>query len=126
MLRLKELRIEKHLTQRELAKKIDSTDKSIWAYEKGIAIPPLDVLTRLGDYFEVSIDYLTGREDDFGNINIQTNSPASPNLSTDEKELLNNFQILPEDLRRRAKAYLKKLVELNEEELNSKHFGKKS
>ena len=47
MLRIRELRLENNLTQKELAEKISSTSKNIWAYENQISIPPLDVLIKL-------------------------------------------------------------------------------
>ena len=87
MQRLKELRNEKGLTQKELAKKIDSTDKSIWAYENNVAIPPLDVLLKLADVFECSIDYLVSRSDDFGNISIYRTENASA-LSGNEQKII--------------------------------------
>lgn len=88
MLRIKELRIEKGLTQKELAAKIDSTDKNIWAYENKVAVPPLDILTKMADVFNCSIDYLSGRSDDFGVINVyhQTDNVAA--LSADEQRLI--------------------------------------
>ena len=64
--KIRELRTEKGLSQKELAEQIKSTSKNIWAYENNISTPPLDVLKRLADFFEVSIDYLAEREDDFG------------------------------------------------------------
>ena len=36
-LRLKELRINNSLSQKELAEKICTTNKNIWAYENGVA-----------------------------------------------------------------------------------------
>lgn len=92
MLRIRELRLERDLTQKELAEKISSTSKNIWAYENNIAIPPLDVLIKLADFFQCSIDYLTCREDELGNITIHTEKPAP--LPQDEQELLNIYQAL--------------------------------
>lgn len=62
--RLRELRQENDLTQKDLAKKINSTDKNIWAYEHGV-FPTIETLISLADFFEVSLDYLLGRNDDF-------------------------------------------------------------
>lgn len=87
MLRIRELRLENNLTQKELAEKISSTSKNIWAYENQISIPPLDVLIKLADFFNCSIDYLANHSDDFGNVVIHTTAPA-PQLSDEEKELL--------------------------------------
>ena len=64
--RIKALRIESGLTQKELAEKIGSTSKNIWAYENGNVKPPYDVLISYAKYFDVTTDYLLGLEDDFG------------------------------------------------------------
>lgn len=78
MLRIRELRLENNLTQKELAEKISSTSKNIWAYENQISIPPLDVLIKLADFFNCSIDYLANHSDDFGNV---VNTPLPPRRS---------------------------------------------
>ena len=64
--KLRALRLESGLTQKELAAKLNSTDKSIWNYENGIATPPYEVLIAYTKFFDVSADYLLGLEDDFG------------------------------------------------------------
>lgn len=63
--KIKKLRLNENLTQKQLAEKIQSTSKNIWAYENEIATPPADILLRLANFFDVSVDYLLGREDDF-------------------------------------------------------------
>ncbi len=89
--RIKELRLEKGLTQKEIAKNIESTVKNVWAYENNLATPPIDVLSRYADFFNCSIDYLCGREDDFGIIKKAAEVPA---LSREETELLTYFKKL--------------------------------
>jgi transcriptional regulator with XRE-family HTH domain len=88
MLRIKELRAEIGLTQKELAEKIGSTSKSIWAYENKVAIPPLDVLAKLADTFACSIDYLSGRSDDFGNVTVYQQTDNVAALSADEQKII--------------------------------------
>ncbi len=83
--RLKELRNECGLTQKELAKKLKTTDKSIWNYEKGIARPPIEIITAYADFFQVSTDYLLGRTDDFGNVFVQSSVPQLSEDSFDKK-----------------------------------------
>lgn len=88
MLRIKELRAEKDLTQRELAEKINSTSKNIWAYENNVAIPPLDVLTRLADFFDCSIDYVSGRSDDVGNATVYRQTEDLNSLTAQEQKII--------------------------------------
>jgi len=61
--RLRKLRNEKKLTQSELGKIINVSKVSISGYESGDRTPDTDNLRRLADYFEVTSDYLLGRED---------------------------------------------------------------
>ena len=57
------LRNENKLTQSEVAKILNYTDKSVSKWEHGDAVPPIDVLKNLADLYNVSLDYLvTGKE----------------------------------------------------------------
>lgn len=61
--RLKDLRNQEKLTQKQLAEKINVTHVSISGYESGNRSPDTDTLQRLADFFGVSTDYLLGRSD---------------------------------------------------------------
>lgn len=63
--RLKELRLEKKLSQKELEKALDGkiTATAIGYWELNKRVPNLDAVIILADYFCVSLDYLAGRED---------------------------------------------------------------
>ena len=63
MLRIKELRDEKNISQLELAKKLNLTQQSISLYEKGDREPSIDVLKSIANFFNVSLDYLLGKSD---------------------------------------------------------------
>ena len=63
MLRIKELREEKNISQLELAKKLNLTQQSISLYEKGEREPSIDVLKNIANFFNVSLDYLLGKSD---------------------------------------------------------------
>lgn len=59
--RLRELRKERHLTQKEMAEMLARTDRHYQDMEAGkINIPGL-TLIKLADFFDVTIDYLVGR-----------------------------------------------------------------
>lgn len=60
-IRLRELRKEHNLTQKEVAKVINVTIATISKYELGIIEPDHKATEILADYFDVSIDYLLGR-----------------------------------------------------------------
>lgn len=59
--RIRELRTEKGVTQRELASFLSLTPKMVSFYENNERVPPADILIKLSKYFNVSIDYLLGR-----------------------------------------------------------------
>lgn len=61
--RLKELRIEKGLSQNQLAKQLNLSDVAICLWEQNKRVPNLDAVIAIADFFGVSIDFLAGRED---------------------------------------------------------------
>lgn len=61
--RLKELRAERHISTRELAKEIGCSNMAISRWERGTQIPGIDKLMQLAIFFNVSTDYLVGFED---------------------------------------------------------------
>ena len=89
--KLKILRTENNISQVELAKKLSLSKNSINAYEKGRAEASIDTLIKIADIFNVSIDYLVGREDDFGIV--QSSAPNYA-LTALESEMLSHFRKL--------------------------------
>lgn len=61
--RLKELRQEKNLTQKELAFALNLNPVTYLHYEKSQREPPLNILADMAKYFGVSTDYLLGLTD---------------------------------------------------------------
>ena len=60
--RLRELRIQKGYSQQDLADRIDQTKQNVSQYERGVRRPNMDKLQELCDIFNVSMDYITGKE----------------------------------------------------------------
>ena len=60
---LKQCRKERGFTQREVAIYCDITEKAYQNYELMTREPRLDVLIKIADVFDVSLDYLVGRTD---------------------------------------------------------------
>ena len=58
---LAELRQDRGLTQRDLAKLFFVTPGTISNYEKGRHLPDAERLIKIADYFSVTTDYLWGR-----------------------------------------------------------------
>lgn len=57
-MRLKQLRIRRKLTQREVAGKLNVTRQTIGCYERNELTPSLDVLIRMALLYRTSTDYL--------------------------------------------------------------------
>lgn len=59
---LKNLRAEKGIGQKELAEALFTTVKTVSHWETGYTEPSIKQLIMLADYFEISLDELTGRK----------------------------------------------------------------
>ena len=57
------LRIEKNMTQLELAEVLSYTDKAVSKWERGESIPDVITLKAIADLFGVSLDYLVSRHE---------------------------------------------------------------
>ena len=63
MIRLKELRQKRRISQVKLAMDLNMNQNSISRYETGEREADYETLIALADYFGVSVDYLLGRTD---------------------------------------------------------------
>lgn len=60
--KLKELRLENNLTQKQLAERLGIANSIISYYESGNRFPSYDVLVKISKTFHVTCDYLLGIE----------------------------------------------------------------
>ena len=63
MIRIRELRKEKKLSQKDLATQFHVAQNTISGWEKGIRDPDTDTVAALAAFFDVSTDYLLGNTD---------------------------------------------------------------
>ncbi len=63
--RLKLLRIEKGLTLKEVAEKLNVTIRSVSRYEDGSREPSIEMLAKLCKLYNVSSDYVIGLVDSY-------------------------------------------------------------
>lgn len=63
-MRLKALRLERHLQQSDVARIISCGQPLYSRYERGSVSPSGETLIALADFYDVSLDYLVGRSDD--------------------------------------------------------------
>lgn len=84
--RLNELLKETNTTRTALAQAVGIPLTTMWSWSEKGAQPSIDKLMKIADYFTVSTDYLLGRENDVGLVEIKTE------LTTDEQELVNLYR----------------------------------
>lgn len=68
--RIKLLRKEQEITQEQLADWLNVSRSSIKGYENDGVEPSLNVLIKIADRFNVSLDYLLGRTEEKHNVNL--------------------------------------------------------
>lgn len=99
MNRIKILRLENNLSQRELAAKIGCSQKSVDCWEKDLSEPTAGFICALADCFSCSADYLLGREDDFGVVRIEGG------FTREERRMLDLYDALSEPRRKELLSY---------------------
>ena len=62
--RIRDLRNDRGLTQEKIAKMLNVKQNTYCQYEIGIVYYPLDVVVKLAEYYNVSVDYLVGLTDE--------------------------------------------------------------
>ena len=61
--RLHDLREDSDLSQKQIGQIIHVSQRAYSHYERGSRCIPVEILVRLADYYDTSIDYLVGRTD---------------------------------------------------------------
>ncbi|WBW95283.1 helix-turn-helix domain-containing protein [Oceanirhabdus sp. W0125-5] len=90
--RLKYLRENKQLLSKEFAKEMNVEPATVTNWEKGKRFPKDDMLVKIADYFDVTLDYLLGRTD---SSNIKT---IDTNFKDDQYTIEINKDIYPHDI----------------------------
>ena len=109
-IRLRELRKSRSLSQQELAKLLKISKSSINMYERGEREPGIDMLELIADFFNVDMDFLTGKSDAPCKF-----TAAEPILSPTEQELVDRYRSLPEWMQRLARDNLNALYREKQE-----------
>ena len=109
---LKDLRLEKDVKQKDVARECDVSPQCISQLEAGTRSPTGTTLVALANYFNCSIDYLMGRTDEYYNLEKMLVQPHNEK----EASLLANFRKLPKDYQAHICSYVCKLVGLHSKE----------
>jgi len=80
------LRKKHNLSQAALGKKVDTSGDIIGRYERDIMTPSIDVIMKVADALDVSIDYLVGKTDLELDTNVLKRVEEVSKLDDGEKE----------------------------------------
>jgi len=105
--RLRSLRKERDMSQKALADAIGVTQQAINQFESHGVTPSLSLLTCMADFFDTSIDYITGRS----NIRKNTDSPKLYDLNDREAEIIQKYRSLSDTKKQSVEVMLTALSE---------------
>lgn len=113
---LKQARRKCGLTQKEVADKLGVGQSTYKNYEGGLREPNGNIMVLLADLFNVTTDYLLGRET--GEPETLDKLTAEFNMSALERKIVDNYLSLPKDLRGDLMNFLEKSVKevMNEDD----------
>ncbi|MFI3254396.1 MAG: helix-turn-helix transcriptional regulator [Eubacteriales bacterium] len=106
---LYKLRKQKGLTQADMAKILGIAQQTYGNYEKGNRQPSLEMLVKLADSFEVTVDYLLGRE-----------MPTCLSTDTDNVSLDDLFMLLDDIDKAEIRGEIKGMLRAEKYALNSR------
>lgn len=130
MVKIKELRLENALTQKEFAERLGLDAHNVGDWERGKGEPNSDMLVKIASVFGVSVDYLLGLEDDFGGKVAGSNSPrsavstAEDLLTPEERKLIVDYRKLDKVSKRAIERTASSLAEDSEDKVKQL-FGEK-
>lgn len=98
MIKIKELRKNRKITLKTLAEELKTSPQVVSRYELEQAQPDFNMLVKIADYFDVSIDYLLGRTvaPGFSPAEYKTGVTdiSAVNITADEDDLLEDYREL--------------------------------
>lgn len=97
--RVKELMDQSGIKAKQLTAELGISNSSFTDWGKGKGSPSVDTVTKIADYFHVSIDYLVRGEEHIKNKQLDFSNPI-------DKELLDKFHSLTPDLREKLLGYI--------------------
>lgn len=87
---LKLLRREKGISQQTLADVLGISQQSINNYENKTVEPDIDMLKKMADYFNTTIDYITG----YANTRYPVDNTSAYHLNAEEGNIISKYRTL--------------------------------
>lgn len=104
---LKNIRNSKNLLQTKVAMDLNITQETVSSYETGRVFPSSDMLIKLADYYNTSIDYLLCRT----KYDMPINDIKPNNISDNDFVLLNKYHKLSKEHQAKVEGYIDGLSE---------------
>jgi transcriptional regulator with XRE-family HTH domain len=108
-LKLKELRLLAGKTQNQVASAMGLTQTGYNGYEQGRRMPNIEMVVKLAEYFDVTVDELLGKKVD-SNLKIKK-------LSQTQRDLINQIKGLNDNQCERVKGYIDGITVHHEDEM---------
>lgn len=119
--RLRELREEKGVSMIELARAIGVSDAAVCKWENGLAEPKLSYILRLAEYFDCTVDYISGNDGEYpaaakpvkiavtdGKTGKRIKPPhLAAVLTPDENQIIGTYSALTPDMQKLFKETLR-------------------
>lgn len=80
------------MTQRQLADTLGVSESRIGMYERCQREPDFEMLEAIADYFNVDMDYLTGRTSVERQYTFSPEPASAPSLTSDETQLVTDYR----------------------------------
>lgn len=88
MKNLKLLRKQHNLSQKEIGNIFHASQNTVSQWENGTRKPSYDIIKEIADYFDVSVDYLLGRQEQLPELNSKDKREIQEILDDTEQQLL--------------------------------------
>jgi len=88
MKNLKLLRKQHNLSQKEIGNIFHASQNTVSQWENGTRKPSYDIIQEIADYFDVSVDYLLGRQEQLPELNSKDKREIQEILDDTEQQLL--------------------------------------
>jgi transcriptional regulator with XRE-family HTH domain len=107
MKNLKKLRKQNKLSQKELGKIFHAAQNTVSQWENAIKMPSYEIIEEIADYFNVTVDYLLGREE-----------KPSENPNDLSNKIMELFNHLDEKHQQQVIEYTRFVLSLDDDEQN--------
>lgn len=96
--KIKEIRLEHNLTQKELSEKIGYSQSIITRWEKNECEPTASAIITLAKFFNVTTDYLLGLENEDGTKIKTTEEQQTQHVAHSKENKVKQFTLTQEEL----------------------------